>query len=202
MAFGLCSLILLFSACASSPSTDDMKKSEARNTMGYSYLSKGQLNKAYIEFQKAIQLNPKNAESFNYLGYVSYRFKKYDEAISNYKQAISINPGYSDAINNLAVTYVEIKEWDKAINHFKAVLGNPLYSSPAGAYSNLGYVYYQKGDYLNAEKALKEALLRNPVFPMAIYIRGLVYIGTGDEDEAAVQFKKAIGILPDYLDAH
>ncbi len=203
-ACGMCFMIitLLFSACASSPSKDDENKAEARNAMGYSYLSKGQLNKAFIEFQKAIQLNPKNREAFNYLGYVSYRFKKYDEAISYYQQAIAIDPGYSDALNNLAVTYVETSEWDKAISHFNAVLRDPLYSSPAGAYSNLGYVYYRKGDYPNAEKALKEALIRNPVFPMAIYIRGLVFVATGNDDEAAAQFRKAIGILPDYLDAH
>jgi Tfp pilus assembly protein PilF len=170
--------------------------------MGSSYLNSGQLNKAFIEFQKAIKLNPKNKETLNYLGYISARFKNYDEAISFYRRAISIDSNYSEAINNLGVIYAEIENWDDAIKHFKAALTNPVYSSPALAYSNMGYAYYKKGDYQNAEKALGEALIRNPVSPRALYISGLVYMALGNEKTAIEEFKKAIGIFPDYVDVH
>ncbi len=194
-------LLLLFS-CASAPTEVDIKKAETLNNLGYAYLNDGKVNEAFIEFQKALLLNPNNKETLNYLGYISTRFKKYDEAISYYKRAISLDPNYADAVHNLGVTYAEMEAWDEAIKCFKAALGNPVYSTPAQAYSNLGYAYYRKGDFVNAEMSIKDALLRNPVFPMAMYIHGLIYIETHNDQLAIEEFKKAIGILPDYSDAH
>jgi type IV pilus biogenesis/stability protein PilW len=195
-------ILLLLSSCASVPTGEDIQKAETLNNLGQAYLNDGQLNEAFTEFQKALALNPRNKVTLNYLGYISTRFRKYDEAISYYKRAISVDPNYSDAVHNLGVTYADMEAWDEAIKYFKAALSDPVYSTPAQAYSNLGYAYYKKGDLVNAEKSLRDALLRNPVFPMAMYILGLVYIETKNDQSAVEEFKKAIGILPDYADAH
>ncbi|HDH10950.1 MAG TPA: tetratricopeptide repeat protein [Nitrospirae bacterium] len=194
--------VLFFSACATIPDPEDIKKADAYNKLGSSYLNNGQLNEAFVKFQIALDLDPKNKETLNYLGYISARFKKYDDAVSYYERAISVDPNYSDAINNLGVTYAELEDWDKAIQHFKDALNNPMYRTPDWAYSNLGYAYYKQGNYTEAENALREALVRNPVFPGAMYILGLVYTERGNEKAAIKEFKKAIGILPDYMDAH
>ncbi len=66
----------------------------------------------------------------------------------------------------------------------------------------MGYAYYRKGNYQKAQNALKEALMRNPVFPRAHYILGLVYLKVSKDKAAIVELKKAIGIVPDYIDAH
>jgi len=194
-------LLLLFS-CALAPTAEDIKKAETLNNLGRAYLNDGKINEAYTEFQKALSVNPKNKETLNYLGYISTIFKKYDEAISYYKRAISLDPNYADALVNLGVTYAEMESWDEAIKCFKTALSNPVYSTPAQAYSNMGYAYYRKRDYINAENSLRDALLRNPVLPMAMYTLGLVHIETNNDQLAIDDFKKAIGILPDYADAH
>jgi Tfp pilus assembly protein PilF len=105
-------------------------------------------------------------------------------------------------MNNLGVAYLDIENWDEAIKYFKSALKNALYRTPEKAYSSMGYAYYMKGDYKNAEDALREALIRNPVFPLAMYTLGLVYIKIDDEAAAIKEFKRAIGIMPDYIDAH
>jgi Tfp pilus assembly protein PilF len=194
--------VLFLSACATAPSTENINQSEAHNKMGYSYFSNGLLNEAYAEFQKAIMLNPKNKEALNQLGYISAVFKNYDEAVSYYKRAISVDPAYSEAMNNLGVIYLEMQNWDEAVKYFKDALKNPLYRSPEKAYSNMGYAYYRKGEYLMAEKCLKDALIRNPLFPIANYTLGLVYVKRSNDNEAIEEFKKAIGIMPNYMDAH
>lgn len=202
--FAVCSLIavLLIISCASVPNAEDIKKAETLTKIGYSYLDNGQINEAFTEFQKALALNPTNKEALYNLGYISSIFKKFPEAISYYKRALSIDPDYAEATNNLGVIYTEMGNWDEAIKHFKAALDNAVYLTPAWAYSNLSYAYYKKGDYLNAENAIKDALLRNPISPKAVYILGLIYIETNNEEAAIEEFKKAIGILPDYTDAH
>ena len=105
-------------------------------------------------------------------------------------------------MNNLGVTYLKLENWDEAIKSFDAALRNPIYRSPDKAHLSKGYAYYKKGDYINAENAIKEALMLNPVFPLAMYRLGLVYIELDRDDAAIKEFKKAIGIMPDYVDAH
>jgi len=138
----------------------------------------------------------------NYLGFISSEFNKYDEAISYYNRAIAIDPEYSDAQNNLGVTYAKLENWNEAVKYFKTALSNPTYPTPERAYSNLGYAYYMMQDYMKAEEALKEALIRNPVLQSSMYILGLVYTKINDDSMAIKEFKRAIGIMPNYVDAH
>jgi len=194
--------ILFFTACATTPSTKDINKAEAHNKLGFSYMKNAQTNRAYVEFQKAIKLNPENKETLNYLGYINATFKKYDEAIANYKRAISIDPDYSEAMNNLGVVYLDIEKWDEAISAFTNALENPLYKTPERSYTSMGYAYYRKGDYQKAENALREALIRNPVYPMTNYTLGLVYVKLSDDKSAAKEFMTAIAISPEYISAH
>jgi Tfp pilus assembly protein PilF len=200
----LCSLffVLFFSACATTEGPKDTKKSEAFTKLGYAYLKNEQLNEAFIEFQKSIELNPSNKEALYYLGYISTKFNKHDEAIAYYNRAISIDPKYSDAKNALGVAYAELEKWDEAIIHFKDALSSPVYRTPAQAYSNMGYAYYMKGEYSKAEKSLKDAIMRNPTSHRSIYWLGLVYVKAHDDEAAIKEFAKALGIMPDYFDAH
>ncbi len=193
---------LLFFSCVSAPDPETKNQAEAYNKIGYSYLDSGRLNEAHLEFQKALKLNPTNKETLNYLGYIQYRFENYEEAISYYKRAISIDPKYSDALNSTGVAYAALENWDEAIKYFQAALDNPMYGTPARAFSNMGFAYYKKGDYDSAESSLKEALLRNPIHPRAMYILGMAYGKRGDTEAAIEEYKKAIGIQPDYVEAH
>lgn len=194
--------VLFFSACATTLSPEDLNQSEAHNKLGFAYLRNGQLNEAFVEFQKAIRVNPENKEALNYLGFISSEFNKHDEAISYYNRAIAIDPEYSDAQNNLGVTYAKLENWNEAVKYFKTALSNPTYPTPERAYSNLGYAYYMMQDYTKAEEALKEALIRNPVLQSSMYILGLVYTKINDDSMAIKEFKRAIGIMPNYVDAH
>ncbi len=200
----LCILVIAFhlSSCATSPSRDNINRAKSHNKLGSSYLNNAQYHEAFSEFRKSIKLNPDKKETLNYLGYLSMRFKEYDDAIVYYKKAISIDPDYSEAKNNLGVSYAEIGKWDDAIRYFDAALSNPAYETPEMAYANKGYVLYLKADYINAEKVLKEALMRNRMFPLASYVLGLVYAKLDNDSAAIEEFKKAIGLAPDYAEAH
>jgi type IV pilus assembly protein PilF len=193
--------VMAFTACAT-VDTEKTKQAENHNKMGTSFMSEGKYNEAYAEFQKAIMLDPKNKESLNQLGYLSAQFKKYDDAISYYRRAIASDPDYTDAMNNLGVLYLELENWDEAIKCFNSALKNPLYRSPEKPLSSMGYAYFRKGEYSKAETYLKEALARNPIFSIAYYTLGLVYVKDGDDNSAIGQFQKAIDLMPDYMDAH
>jgi len=193
---------VFFYSCASAPTAEDLKNAEVHYKIGMSHWTEQRLHDASIEFQKAINLNPKDKFSLNALGLLNTEFEKYEEAVSCYKRAIAIDPNYSDAMNNLGATYVRIRKWDEAINYFKEALKNPLYSTPEMAYSNMGWAFYNQNDYISAADALKKALLRNPDIPRANYILGLVYVKLGEDNKALEQFKRAVSLASDYTDAH
>lgn len=194
-------LVLLLTACATTPNKEDTITAEAHFKLGVSYISKGELTGASIEFRKALKLNPKQKEAIHALGFINTRFGKYDEAISYYKQAISIDPNYSEAMNSLGVAYMETEKPDDAIKYFNMALNNPLYATPEMPYANIGLVYYKKGDYQGAEDAVKKAIARNPNSPVAIYIQGLLYVKQNEDEAAIKRFIKALTIEPDYLEA-
>lgn len=195
-------ILLLFYGCVTTDENKAFNRAEAHYKLGVSYMSKGQLNDAFIEFQKAVDIDPEHKESLNSLGYISTRFKKYNDAKSYYKKAISIDPKYSEAMNNLGITYLELEAWDEAIRYFKMALENPLYLTPEKAYSNMAFAYYKKGDYRSSEYAVKEALTRAPDFPSALYIHGLLNVVSGDDESAIKDFKRILNIIPDYMEAH
>jgi type IV pilus assembly protein PilF len=192
---------LLFS-CSTAPTTENIKKAESLNRRGVSYLSNGELNKAVVEFQEALKANPENKETLNFLGYINVRYGKHEDALSYYKKAVAIDPNYSEAINNLGTAYAALEQWDEAIRQFNLALKDQTYRTPERAYSNLGFVYYMKGEYREAEKNLREALVRNPVSARTMYVLGLVYIKLDNDKLAINSFMKAIGTVPDYVDAH
>ncbi|MBI4838067.1 MAG: tetratricopeptide repeat protein [Nitrospirae bacterium] len=193
---------VFFYSCASAPTAEDLKNAEVHYKIGMSHWTEQKLHDASIEFQKAINLNPKDKYALNALGLLSTEFEKYEEAVSYYKRAIAIDPDYSNAMNNLGATYVRMQKWDEAINYFKAALTNPLYTTPEMAYSNMGWAFYNQNDYISAADALKKAILRNPDIPRANYILGLVYVKLGEDNKALEQFKKAVSVASDYTDAH
>ncbi len=195
-------LIISIVSCATTPNPENLKKSDVHNKLAESYLNNSQFNEAFVELQRALKLNPDNKETLNYLGYVSTQFKKHEDAISYYKHAISVDPDYSEAHNNLGVTYAEIEDWDNAVASFQSALTNPVYRTPARAYSNMGYVFYKKGEFRKAADSLEESLIRNPISPRTLYLLGLVYTELDSNYEAIENFSKAVGILPEYLDAH
>ncbi len=198
------SILLLISvvSCATVPNPEDLKKANVHNRLAESYLNNSQFNEAFVELQKALKMNPENKETLNYLGYVSTQFKKYNDAISYYKRAISADPEYSDAYNNLGVAYAEIEEWENAIASFQSALQNPVYRTPARAYSNMGHVFYKKGEFRKAAESLEESLIRNPISPRTLYTLGLVHMELDDNHAAIESLSNAVGILPQYLDAH
>ena len=200
----LCAVMTTFliSSCSTAPSRDNINKAESHYKLGSSYLNNSQFNEAFTEFMKALDLNPRKKETLNYLGYLSTRFNKYEEAIMYYRKAISIDPEYSEAMNNLGVTYAETGNWDEAVKNFDAALANPMYETPEMAYANKGYAHYMKGDYNNAETAVKQALIINRQLPLASYVLGLVYTKLDNDDAAIEEFKKAIGLAPEYVEAH
>jgi type IV pilus assembly protein PilF len=173
-------LSILITACATTGVSPEKKRqAEAARNLGEAHLREGNPTMALRELLKAQELNPEDPVLYNDMGLVYMAKEKYDIAIQQFEKALQLNPNYSPAKNNLGSAYLAKKEWDKAIRMLENVTGDMLYATPHFPLANLGWAYYNKGDYAKAEKYLKEALDLNPDFFIARLNLGRTYLATG-----------------------
>ena len=134
--------------------------------VGMSYFSRGEYDKAVIEFEKSIESNPDHTESYYYLGQcylqkgiIEYNnkniFKAYslyrksnkiaEQVIPKYEKIIEDNPEDLNSYLRLGYIYEVrsivpfINDYDKALEYYLRALDLATSSSPAG---NTGIIIY------------------------------------------------------------
>ncbi len=185
-------VLVMVASCAPTASItpQDKKKADAARNLGEAYMSERRYTAALSELLKAEELNPKDPIVHNDLGLVYMAKEKLDLAVVHFQKAVQMKPEYSVAKNNLGSAYLLLKEWDKAIDVFEDVTSDLLYATPQYPLSNLGWAYYNKGDYSKAQAYLQEALELNSDFFLARLNLGRVYLATGKLHLALAMFEK------------
>ena len=180
------------------------KEASAHYKFGIAYLGDKppQVQQAYIEFQKAVKLDPRYRDAHYALGHVFFQQERYEESIAAFKKALSIDPSYSEAQNYLGRVYSLLGEHDKALAAYQAALKNPQYSTPEKPYWNIGLLYIREKDYPKAVDALKNALRVNPNLVAVHTLLGEVYAKMGDTRKAVSAYRKVIEIRPNDINAH
>lgn len=192
-------LLVILSACASTTSPENIQKAGAHYKIGLSYYNENKIQKAYIEFQKALEINPKDKEVINAIGILHLlQFEDFNKAIEYFKKALKVDPNFSEAHNNIGVAYEKTGKTDEAIESYKKAISNPMYKNPEKAFNNLGRIYYRVGQYDNAIDAFKGALRRVNDFYLSYYGLSLCYNAKGFYGDAATALKRAIEIDPLY----
>ncbi len=204
-------------SCGPAQTRVDPDASQKRYLLGADYFNKGLVEPALEELLKAVELDPNNPDAHNLLGLVWLRrgaeaeelstrnqclkgeslalekaeadnqFKKAQE---QFEKAIAIKQDFSDARNNLAVVMLHFGRYDDAIQLEEKALANIVYRDPYVANGNLGQAYLEKGDYVRAAKALRQALFEQPKFCVGRYRLAKVYYEQKEWDHAAEEIEQ------------
>jgi len=186
-------LLFLFS-CATS--AGDAERSNAHYQLGLSYIKENKMQPAFVELQKAVELNSDNKEALNALGIVYLEFDDLQKAEETFLKVVSIDQNYSEAYSNLGATYGKMGKWTDAIGAFKAAIRNPLYMRPEVAYSGLGDAYYRLGRFDDAVESYRDAIKRVPDFYRPYYGLALCHNANGRYGDAAAAMTRAIELDP------
>lgn len=191
--------IAILTSCATVVSKEDTRNSNAHYQIGLSYYNENNVQMAYIEFQKALEIDPYNKEALNAIGTIHLlRFKDFQKAIDFFQKAIKVDPKFSEAHNNLGFAYEKTGMFNDAIEFYKKALSNTMYQSPEKAYNNLGRVYYRLGRYDEAIDAYKGAIRRVNDFYPSYYGLALCYNAKGQYGDAASAIERAVELDPAY----
>src|SRR4030042_5946202 len=113
--FILIFVILFFTSCASTATPEEIQKATAHYQMGLSYYNGDKPQMAYIEFQKALELNPYDKKVLNAIGIIHLlNFEDIQTAVGYFGKAIQIDPNFAEAYNNMGVEYEKAGMLDEA----------------------------------------------------------------------------------------
>ena len=134
-------------------------------TLGGIHNATGKNDLALEEFQRALQLDPRNADALNGLAHSYESAGRNADAEAAYKKAIALRPDYWSGYNSLANFYGRQGKYDDAIAQLQHVI--ELTPDNATAYSNLGATYVNTGDpkqFPKAEEVLKKSIELSPSY--------------------------------------
>ena len=86
------------------------------------YKDKEQYDRAMVDCNRAIELDPRDDHAYNTRGAIYHLTKKYDQAIEQYSIAIRINPNFIDPVHNRGMSYAAKGDYDTAIADYNAAL--------------------------------------------------------------------------------
>jgi tetratricopeptide (TPR) repeat protein len=176
-----------------------MKALQLNDKLPAVYVRFGQLNStvgkndiALQQYEKAMEMNPRDVDTLIGLSNVNEKLNRPQEAEKNLKQAIALRPDYWNGYLMLALFYNRQKRDEEAIEQLKRVI--ELTPDNARAYSNLGAQYIDHADpkdFPAAEAALKQSLQIAPTYD-AYSNLGYLYYQQKRYGEAVQTYRKAL----------
>lgn len=164
------------------------------NNRGFVLENAGQIDAAFHDYEKAVELNLKNATGYNNLGNVYQKRKNYKLALDNYAAALAIQPEYSDPHYNRGNTLARQNQFKEALEDYNQAIR--LGKDSAEVYHNRGFARVQLGEISLAIKDYDQAIQRNPNYVTAFNNRGIAYARSNKHRQALDDYSKAIRLSP------
>src|SRR3989339_1300265 len=172
----------------------------AHSNLGNVYMESGFTERAQMEYQTALTINPKSANVHSNLGTVYSKKGIIDKAFTEYKEAIRLDSDYAQPHNNLGNIYFNQGHIDQARAEYEEALRiKPNY---AHAHNGLGSVYDAIGELDKAVEEFKKSLYYDNRYIHAINNLGVNYAKRGLLSESIAEFKKAIKLDANQAQSH
>lgn len=183
---GIVGLSLLAGCAGQEAAKKRIKEAEGHYQQGLSVMETDQ-QRAFVAFQKAVQLNPSNYDAHYALGHIYFLRQEYGEAERLFRICVELDPINGDALNYLGRTLIYQKRYMEAAEVLSKATALPLYAAPDQAYTNLANALELQGDNAGAIRALQSALKIEPPNvprPLTYLMLGRVYMKQGEDAKA------------------
>jgi len=174
----------------------NMYNAKAYYIKAYNFLDMGDTARAISSFRTSVEQNPDYYEGYLQLGLLFSELRD-PLAIDYFNNALEIRPNDRDALYARGMFEQEHDMLNEAMKTYtQAIKAHPDFRE---AYYNMGYLhmYYLKL-YSEALKYFDQAVQVDPQYYQAYYNRGYSFELMGDINNAALDYKKALQIQPDY----
>ncbi|MBI4826621.1 MAG: tetratricopeptide repeat protein [Nitrospirae bacterium] len=170
-------------------------KARVHGNLGKAYLDNNEFEKARVEFEKVIRIDPAYLGAYDNLAviYIDY-FHDYEKAKEYIDKAIRIDPEYSVPYINSGVINLQLRQLPEAVENFKKALElDP--ESHLGHY-NLAAAYFNLRDYAAAISILKKGINLWPASSKLYGLLGVTYFHDNDKENASKALRYAVKLDP------
>jgi Tfp pilus assembly protein PilF len=192
------------------------QSAKARNAAGGALITRSQeieegatrdsmLYAALDHLAVATAIHPRYKGAHLLLGNAHTYLENYYPAVDAYETAVRIDPYYDEAYSNLAIASREAGRYAGSVENDIDKAKEYLFRSieiDEGSYetlSLLGIAFGNEGSHNMAIAYFESAIEANPDVAHAYVNLGRAYLNAGDEEEAQIQFQKAVAIDPQIL---
>jgi tetratricopeptide (TPR) repeat protein len=168
------------------------KEKRIHMDLGRYYDAQKMYDKALIEFNKALELDPDYGPVLNCLAYLYGDLENFEKSYEYLQQYTSVLPGDANPFDSMAELYLRMGKIDQAIAKYKEALeAKPGFSSAW----RLGFAYGLKEDYVNALNVFDQyiATSQSPGLKARGYMwKGLFHYITGRMKQYQIDFNKGV----------
>ncbi|MBE9209511.1 tetratricopeptide repeat protein [Nostoc sp. LEGE 06077] len=138
------------------------------NNRGLIYFQSGEKQKAFCDYNTALDLNPNLASAYNNRANYYAACGELAAALADYDQAIDLNPRYVRAWINRGITFRDLGQYEEAINNLEiALLFGQL---EAHIWAERGRTYHLWGDWNCAIADYRRAMAKLPTLDNSVDI--------------------------------
>ena len=145
-------------------------------------------------WEDVVQKNPGSFRGHYNLGTLESKEGHLAKAMRQLQIAVSLNPGSDEAHDNLGMVYGRLGLTEEAIAELKTAI--KLNPGDIHAHENLRKIYDDQGRYENAGGELYYT------YAIRHYEKGGDLYRQGNLEQAKAELRKAVGLRPDYPEAH
>jgi Tfp pilus assembly protein PilF len=132
-------------------------RASACNDRGVAWCAKNEYDRAIVDFNEAIRLDPKFSPAYMNRGNAWLAKKEHDTAIADYNEAVRLEPKHATALANRGRAWRAKKKYDIALADYnEAIRLNP---KQVGAYNNRAWLWATCPDpkYRDGKRAVESA---------------------------------------------
>ena len=200
LARGMCILMVCGSVAALSACDSAAEQEKKYINLGESLYQSGDYEKARLNFQNALQINPKSIGANFKLAETQEKLRNWRAAVGGYRRVVELDAKHLQAHLHLAQIYLMANIPGKAgeeVDTAKSINGDD-----SGVYTMEGALDARQGNVESAMMEAKKALQRDPKNIDAIMLLSSLYVRTKQPEEAIALLGTAMKAHPNDLSIH
>ena len=167
---------------------------------GDAFATKGRLDLAIEEYEKAMAAGAGSAIFLNRLGGLYFKREEFGKALDVLQRSLREKPGQIAVYTQIGEVFLVSGKADSAI--YYAEQARKLAPGSSSVIAQLGIFYLQAGFHQRARAYLDTALVLDPRNPEAHRFLGFYFTRMDSLDRAIEQYYEVINVLPDDIEAH
>ena len=163
---------------------DARRRSEVHTALAGEYYSRGNFSVALAETRLAIKDDPTYFNAHNMQGLVFMELREDGPAREAFNRALQLAPNNPEVLNNYGWFLCLRNDPQRGLEMMHRAAGDTLYATPEKAWLSIGLCHRRAGKPVEAEEALRRAILIRPEMVGALYNLALITYERGNFKDA------------------